>query len=312
LTISSAIINFKSTVLTEKTKVVAEPPIILIFGGLSNVVDAIPKSCRAVFVNAVQSDPLANHYSFQMPEYYEEEWNKSEGHGNLVDFEVDAASLSSQIIVFLESAGSICELGLLSGHREFRDKLFLVLSDTHYHSPSFIVNGPIKLINEDSVYVSGDYEANSAPSFKLEVKDVINALSHKLNKPSLNLNSQKFNGAFLRHQFLLLIDLINLFYFLTFDQVLDLFEFSEIEISPERLRVMLYQLTIFNFIESKKIKTNTYFFSLSISNSFIDYTGTNDKTFDKTAFRVKLTQLITQDVSLKLAFEHFQKVVKVE
>lgn len=311
MTISSAINDFKSIVLIEKTKVISEPSIILIFGGDSRVENVVATSCRGVFMEAIQRNPISNHYSFQLPEYYEEEWNKSEGHGNLVDFEVDAASLSSQIVVFLESAGSICELGLLSGHKEFRDKLFLVLADSHYHSPSFIVNGPIKLINEDSVYVSSDEAHAEASTFKNEVSEVINSLSEKLNRPSLNLASQKFKGTYLRHQFLLLVDLVNLFYFLTFDQILELLKFMGLDLAPERLRIMLYQLTIFGFIKSKKIKVTTYYFCLNTSDYFIDYTGNNDKTFDKTAFKIRLVEMVLKDSSLKQAYEYFQSVVKV-
>lgn len=187
----------------------------------------------------------------------------------------------------------------------------MILSNGHYESPSFIVNGPIKLIPEDSVYVLENDKIEDIESFKNQVSTVIDSLANKLNKHRYHPNKQQLDINILRHQFLLIVDLINLFYFLTFEQVHEILKFLSISLTEDRLKVMLYQLTVFEFIESKKVGTQTYYYSLHTTHSFIDYTGTNDKAFDKLAFKIKLSEKITEDNTVRKIYEHYQSVVKI-
>ena len=61
---------------------------------------------------------------------------------NLLDLEEYIAAIVDAVILFVESAGSICELGAFTKTPEIINKMHDFLMNDHGINPSFIVNGP--------------------------------------------------------------------------------------------------------------------------------------------------------------------------
>lgn len=67
---------------------------------------------------------------------------------NLLDLEEYLSALVDAVVLFLESAGSRCELGAFVKTDEIRKKLVVVISNLHNNSPSFITLGVLKYFKE--------------------------------------------------------------------------------------------------------------------------------------------------------------------
>jgi hypothetical protein len=70
---------------------------------------------------------------------------------NLLDLEEYISGLVDAVIVFVESAGSICELGAFVKTDEIRRKLVVILSNEHNNTPSFITLGALNYFKDNSV-----------------------------------------------------------------------------------------------------------------------------------------------------------------
>ncbi len=66
---------------------------------------------------------------------------------DLLDLEEHVAAVVDGVILFLESAGSICELGAFSRINEIREKLFVFVMSDHANGQSFITQGPLKSLS---------------------------------------------------------------------------------------------------------------------------------------------------------------------
>ena len=71
---------------------------------------------------------------------------------NALDMERYVAGLADAVIVVVESAGSIAELGAFSLSDDLRKKLLPILDRRYEHDSSFINTGPIRWVDEDSIY----------------------------------------------------------------------------------------------------------------------------------------------------------------
>jgi hypothetical protein len=77
------------------------------------------------------------------------DWSHEATYRDLISFERHLAELSSVIVLVLESAGSIAELGLFSAIDEFKKKLLIFVETSHYQSESFIKLGPIDYLEKN-------------------------------------------------------------------------------------------------------------------------------------------------------------------
>lgn len=96
----NTITEFKSSVNPLATRIEALPSTILVFGGKKSIKpDDKYISCRNVFLEWAFSTNHILSKSLKTPEDYPD-WNTFEGYQNLVEFERDAGSLSSCILLF--------------------------------------------------------------------------------------------------------------------------------------------------------------------------------------------------------------------
>jgi hypothetical protein len=84
--------------------------------------------------------------------YAEKVWDEivSLGERDALQMEDDLAKLADLIIVIVESAGTLTELGAFSLSQSLRKKLLPVVDEKHQHDSSFITNGPLRWIDAES------------------------------------------------------------------------------------------------------------------------------------------------------------------
>ncbi len=84
--------------------------------------------------------------------YAEKVWDEiaTLGHRDALQMEEDLAKLADLIIVIVESAGTLTELGAFSLSPGLRKKLLPIVDEEYEHHSSFIANGPLHWINAES------------------------------------------------------------------------------------------------------------------------------------------------------------------
>lgn len=119
---------------------------IFLCGGPTDIREAKPISVRDAICRELAKDHAIDG-RIRVAEDYKD-WAHGAIYDDLVSFERHLAELSSVIVLVLESAGSLAELGLFSVLEEFQKKLLIFVETSHYQSDSFIRLGPIDYLEK--------------------------------------------------------------------------------------------------------------------------------------------------------------------
>lgn len=142
--------HFLSQLDLSKTRVRAFEGFVLLCGGDSGGNPHPVKSVR----HLIQSELTSGRYSEIAKRVRLAEETKDWFHGgvysDLVTFEEHLAGLSAVVVLVVETAGSIAELGAFSVSDPFIDRLLVIVSQDHYNQDSFIRLGPIQKIENAS------------------------------------------------------------------------------------------------------------------------------------------------------------------
>jgi hypothetical protein len=134
---------------------------------------------------------------------------------DLLELENYLADLADITILFVESPGSIAELGAFAASDVLRPKTLAVLNNYYDQRKTFISDGPVqKIRNENSQFVHNyDWnprQLNSNPT-KREFKEMADSLTKFLvNRDRLHAKEQSFDKTKSGHVLLMVADLIGM------------------------------------------------------------------------------------------------------
>lgn len=280
---SDAIDEFTSSVNPAATRVKELPPIVLVFGGkLGGAHD----SARQMFLNWLTAKRHFIDRLVRLPERFEN-WNNFEGYDNLIDFERDAASLAKAIVLFPESAGSFAELGAFCMDDVIAERLFVVIDAAHYEAGSFIAHGPIKKIERHYDGAICVVDSIVPAEIEKELNQVADALSEKINSIPKTVG---FDPKRQRDQFLLVVDVVDLFGAITLNELRDLMRFMGVEIGRTRLEQVVNQIRRFELLESVDKLTKRFLVPPVIRQHYLDYEASKSSEappFDRARFKMK-------------------------
>lgn len=226
-------------------------------------------------------------------------WNRSNKHfPNLVDLEEHLAELSSLILLVVESAGSIAELGAFSFTDVLRRKLFVVLEASFDNDQSFIREGPIeKLINDEgpagSRYFA--YEWLSKPRGRSicsgHAVRIARRIVKEILKPAATRTpkSEVFRKNRKAHQILLIADLIGLGGVLLISEIAELLEALNIRIEKRNLASYLYLLEKLEFI-AKHRRGNIDFYAQKSIETFVKYGTSARRPFNRDQIGIEIRE----------------------
>lgn len=145
------------------------------------------------------------------------------GYDNLLSFESDIAQVVSQILLFVESAGSLAELGAFAALKTISPRLLVVLDEYHYNQSSFVKQGPLRYLEiqegEESIVALDRAHVGIGSDGKITGLDAANFASAVL--PALDARIaklpkfEKFNTGGAGHSILLMTGLCQEFGALT-------------------------------------------------------------------------------------------------
>ncbi|MDC9595857.1 retron St85 family effector protein [Xenorhabdus anantnagensis] len=266
--------------------------LIFVCGGLVDVKEAIPSSMRGQLYAYTSSEHEEFHNCLRMAESFKD-YIESGQYDDLLHFEHDIAKISSQVLLFLESPGSLVELGIFSSFENLYDKICVIAPENHVESEdSFIFLGPLKRI---SSYVSNavliyPYDSENGEFDKDVWKEICEDIFDRLKS---KVKVEKFRKDDDGHLCMLILEIINICFPVQLSEIESVLSLFLIKISQKRLSQLIYLLLTLELIQKKKRSTNTYFFPLKKleSDTYIKFGSYIDKKpFDKSKNKIKLKQ----------------------
>jgi len=191
-----------------QARVVNPPAYIVVCGGPTEGSSGPYDSARKRFLTFLavkHADLDALHL---LPEQIKE-WNHYDVYPDLLLFETDLAHLTSAVVLFVESPGSIAELGSFSCIPELARKLLVVIRQDYYDNESFIVLGPLKHLAEkhSSPICVYDWKIDNS-DFEPHIPNLVETLIAFVKKARAH---ETFSVHSVKHRLLLIADLADLF-----------------------------------------------------------------------------------------------------
>lgn len=190
-------------------------------------------------------------------------WLDHERFTDLLEVENYIADLAEIIILFVESPGSIAELGAFSALKTVQPKVLAVVNKT-FEGPSFITDGPVRHLRELG---SAVYEYLWNPALKrlndrsnIEVfnelsEELCDVLRHRedaqLKEPTLDLKSHG-------HTMLMVADLIDIAFAATMTDIQECLLALEREVDKSTLHKYLFLLEDLNIIRKEYLNRSFY------------------------------------------------------
>ena len=137
--------RFLSAIDLGTARVVRRPDFVLLCGGKMRADGGEHPSCRSFFHAFLNESGSEVTNKVLLAEKVLEYFALTQRYRDLLTFEKDLAHLS---ILFIESPGSIAELGSFSVLEEVNTKLLVVIHQKHANKPTFIWRGPVAHIEE--------------------------------------------------------------------------------------------------------------------------------------------------------------------
>ena len=262
---------------------------IFICGGPSDVTQANPISVRDALQRELVKDSQLDAKT-RIAEHYKD-WSKDGVYSDLLDFENHIAQLSSVIVLILESAGSIAELGLFSAIEGFREKLLVVVETNHYNTPSFIRLGPIDYLEksfrnlaECHRWLDENHQLDHHALADVPL-ELVASIKQRIKS---DVPARAFDPKRWADVALMICELISLFSALTFKEIQAYIKNLSVNVADSQLHQYLYILERLEFIYMEPKGTQRFYVSRD-ERSFVSFDA-KIKTFDLMRFRLEVIE----------------------
>ncbi|SDX42386.1 retron St85 family effector protein [Nitrosomonas oligotropha] len=297
-------LNFFKSINLDDSRILHFPGIVFVCGGARNDIKIPPTYVRDHIVRSLWD--LHRDIADKIIEAEDvEDWLKEGHYSNLIDFETDIAKLATLIVLFVESAGSIAELGAFSVIHDIASKLIVFIRENSYQQDSFIRLGPIQYLEdmETSVKVypwtllspASNINPNHPPqnhisefgppdieSVKPLTIDICNDIVAAFKK---NRQTAAFSKTQPGHIMLLIVDMVDIFLALKKGEIQEHLQDLGINLSTRVIMKYLYLLLKLELLEKKSYGDHYYIATVQIpyiKHSFVEKKPVHDRVRFKT------------------------------
>jgi len=283
---------------------------IFLCGGPTNISELKPISIRDAIHRELGKD-RALERRIRVAEDYKD-WSHEATYRDLVSFERHLAELSSVIVLVLESAGSIAELGLFSVIDEFKKKILIFVETSFYQNESFIKLGPIDYLEkfhdnpaECHRWMEGKgglarFDSDAAEQLQPELAEAVRIRATKLTSERLFDSKTWLDGA------LLVCDLLSLCAALTLRELRDLLNELGCVRTESEVKQIVFLLQRVGLIAMEP-KGDQRFYVNIVEKQYVTF-ALRDKNFDVMRFRSDILTLYSK--TEKKRFRAIQDVRK--
>jgi hypothetical protein len=203
-------------------------------------------------------------------------WSENGVYKDLVTFERHLAALSDVVVIFVESAGSIAELGAFSHVDDLRAKIVAFVQNSHYDdNRSYIKLGPLAYLDElDNTSVNAfpwEFSKRSSalhvPSIRSDISSIIDTI---IGRAESRHSQESFKSDRLDHRLLLTYDLVCLMFALTSHEIRKFLLKLGIECDKKEVEQFLFILERLGFIIGQKYG-NPYYYVPKEDGQFVRY-----------------------------------------
>ena len=194
---------------------------------------------------------------------------------DLLVFEDEIAKISSLIVLFLESPGSLVELGMFSCRPEFYKKLLIVAPAKETASEdSFIYLGPLEYIRkkEENSVITYEWPTGENLDRALLI-DLCENIKNKLSKSNDTASFDEDNSA---HIALLLLEIIRLSYPVLITEMERVLEVLGLTQHSHQTKRCLYLLEKLGRVKKYKFGNVDYYYPLHKSEKTLKWGKTKD------------------------------------
>lgn len=236
---------------------------IFVCGGPIDGTALIPPSFRDRFVSFV--DREANYQEVYDRSVFAENFKdyfRDNAFTDLVVFEEEIANLSALIIIFLESPGSLVELGMFCNKLDYRRKLHVVVpQDKVEAEDSFIFLGPLEYIKKEN---SDSVEIYPWPDSAIEVYSQTHLIAlcesvlSRLNDLDDTADFKSKNSG---HVALLIVDIVSIYFPIMQGEILAALKYLGVDIEVSELKRHIYLLEQLGFLSHYQYSRHDYYYS---------------------------------------------------
>lgn len=225
------------------------------------------------------------------------DWFLDSHYRDLVLFERHLAELSSVIVLILESAGSIAELGLFTAIEAFHEKLLVVVETSYYEHDSFIRRGLVDYLEKTKNLETECYNWRSPANRSFDAiiaQEAIQDLSETIRQRASERQPERpFSREVWRDKALLVCDLLGLFSALTIHELQNALSSVGCAISEVELRQMLFILEKVRMVAMVKRSSQRFYVGMSEQQHIL--LRFKDGGFDPARFRVRQLEHYEQE-----------------
>lgn len=260
--------KFINLIDLEKSRVFLAPHITFICGGPVDISLTTNHSVRNMFMNLSGRLPDKTE-GFTLAENFK---NWKDGYKSLSDFENDIAALSSLVVVILESAGALAELGLFYANETIRKKMLIIVHREYYESESFIKFGFLNPIEKNNFKAVKVYEISEQKIDTITENEVQEIVADVIDYSEDIDKSSDFKSDNRGHLIFLIYQLVDLFTIVTFDEITDMLDQMEVSVQKSELRSALFILEKFKLLTSEKKSSSKFYFAPVNKADRVDFT----------------------------------------
>ena len=289
-----SVVDFAKSLQIERCKIQQTPGLIFLCGG-KIAKHGTYESARDYFNRQLKREKPTIASRVRLAEEINEWFQQDNVFPDLLEFENYLAHLADITVLFVESPGSIAELGAFANSDDISPKTLAVLNNSHVSAGSFISDGPIRKLrngNEDHVhYYTWNSDDLDSEGTKIEFGELTNELvtfletieAARPKKPSLKLSERG-------HALLLVADLIRMPGVATISELLECLSALECEADRKTLKRYLSVLQSVGFVTAHRRSNQTFFVRVS-DRRFIRYAYREGALFrDQSRIRNELKQ----------------------
>jgi hypothetical protein len=249
----------RSTLLSNidfsRSKIVySNTPIVLLCGGTippekNSADDKDPDI--ASLRDAIRRNSLAQRYYPFLPEHIKT-WHADSIYEDLMAFESDLASICSLVVIVLESAGSLVELGAFSQQRDLINKMIVIKSSSFSNDSSFITLGILRYISKNNKSIVKTYPWDIDHPQDVD-QEVIEDIVCDINETIEGLHkSESIKIGKPDHVIVLICEIIKYFIALKEHEILEYLIFIGVIMDKASLKSKLFLLDEFKIIKKEE------------------------------------------------------------
>ena len=310
--------KYSKSINLQKFRIINFPSLIFFCGGITSSRTKKYHSLRHYMLHYFKRNNDDIYKKIILAEQVND-WYRFNHYNNLLSFEKDLAGLASLIVLFVESPGSIAELGAFSQIEEISERLIVFINTSFYEvDASFIKDGPLAYLEQKSEDIVYAYAWNVKKSKGKEyivtnkLKTVAKQISKEINdRLKARPDEPIFDKSNIGHIMLFICDFIQIINIAKKSDISGLLENLDLINVKKNLDKYFFILEKIKLIKSFKYGKDDYYVS-NIEKPLIRYAYTDSSEIkERLSWKLFLREWINNnDERRKQALEHSRKVAR--